>query len=89
LAIITMQMMPKISWPQRVPSDARERVSTVVVAVISLPIVFVVYVRFPLFSLAYLIQTEGENNAALFCSATIRAFSLEVPAGKYPQVILP
>jgi hypothetical protein len=23
LAIITMQMMPKISWPQRVASDAR------------------------------------------------------------------
>jgi hypothetical protein len=64
-----MQMMPKISWPQRVPSDARERVSTVVVAVISLPIVLLLCGS--RFSLAYLIQTEGQDNAGLFCSATI------------------
>src|SRR5215813_3945520 len=33
LAIITMQMMPKISCPQRVPSDAWTRVSVVLATV--------------------------------------------------------
>jgi hypothetical protein len=38
LAIITMQMMPKISWPQRVASEACARASTdSVAAVISYP----------------------------------------------------
>jgi hypothetical protein len=38
-AIITMQMMPKISWPQRVASDANGRGKAVVALVIvgSLP----------------------------------------------------
>jgi hypothetical protein len=71
LAIITMQMMPKISWPQRVPSDARERVSTVVVAVISLPVVFVVVRGSRFFRWYTLYNPTGSTNAALFCSATI------------------
>jgi hypothetical protein len=35
LAIITMQMMPKISWPQRVASDAvvRDEMASVVLVV--------------------------------------------------------
>jgi hypothetical protein len=35
LAIITMQMMPKISWPQRVASDAvaRDEIASVVLVV--------------------------------------------------------
>jgi hypothetical protein len=35
LAIITMQMMPKISWPQRVASDAvgREDIAPVVLVI--------------------------------------------------------
>src|SRR5262249_47438788 len=34
LAIITMQMMPKISWPQRVPSDAVARTSIALVVLV-------------------------------------------------------
>src|SRR5215472_12113764 len=36
LAIITMQMMPKISCPQRVASDAVARVGTVVAVVVDI-----------------------------------------------------
>src|ERR1700741_26433 len=36
LAIITMQMMPKISCPQRVASDAAARVSIVVAVVVDI-----------------------------------------------------
>jgi hypothetical protein len=45
LAIITMQMMPKISWPQRVASDAvaRDEIASVVlvVTVPSIPAVLI------------------------------------------------
>src|SRR5262245_66459640 len=45
LAIITMQMMPKISWPQRVASDAvaRDEMTSVVlvVTVSSIPAVLI------------------------------------------------
>jgi hypothetical protein len=45
LAIITMQMMPKISWPQRVASDAvaRDEIASVVpvVTVSSIPAVLI------------------------------------------------
>jgi hypothetical protein len=45
LAIITMQMMPKINWPQRVASDAvaRDEIASVVlvVTVSSIPAVLI------------------------------------------------
>jgi hypothetical protein len=42
LAIITMQMMPKISWPQRVDSEAIARDEIVsVVTVSSIPVLLI------------------------------------------------